>query len=101
MGSSQSSSSQDYKPQLSYYPNLDSRPLGDQDFKIVEQKHLDRILNGDFPDLFEDEDVEHVWIYICSLVIEEDAKIGATVLGSIAVAATALSFVPVVSKKHV
>ena len=95
---SQSSNSRDYQQQLGYYPNLDNRPVGVQDFLIVEQKHLDGILNGDFAYLFEDEDVEHVWIYCCSLRNEEGAKIGATVLGSIAGVATILSFVPVVSK---
>lgn len=99
MGSSQSSNSRDYKEQLGYYPNFDSRPIADQDYKIVEQKHLSKILNGGFSDLFEDEDVEHVWIYYCSLKNEEGAKIGATVLGSVAGAAVGLLFLPGISKK--
>lgn len=99
MGNSQSSNSRDYKQQLGYFPNFDSRPIKDQDYKIVEQRHLDRVLNDEFPDLFEDEAVEHVWIYTCSLNNEEGAKIGTTVLGSVAGVAGVLSFVPGISEK--
>ena len=99
MGSSQSSNNRDYKNQLGYYPNFDRRPIEDQDYIIVEQKHLGKILNGEFSNLFDDEDVEHVWIYYCPLRNEEGAKIGATVLGSVAGAAGILSFVPGISEK--
>lgn len=98
MGSSQSSNSQDYQQQLGYYPNFDSRPIGDQDFIIVEHKHLGQILQGQFSNLFEDEDVEHVWIYSCPLRNEEGAKIGTTTLGSVAGVSGILSFIPGISE---
>ncbi len=95
MGNSQSSSSpkcsnsRDYRPEIRYYPNFDSSPLRDQDFVIIEQKHFCQILRGDYP----------VWIYFCALKNEEGAKIGATVLGSVAGVAGVLSFVPVISER--
>ena len=98
MGGSQSSNSRDYKQQLGYYSNLDKRPLKDQNYIIVEQRHLQKILIGEFSTVFEDEDVEHVWIYHCALHNAEGAKIGATVLGSVSGVATVFSFVPVASK---
>ena len=103
MGASQSlnsdsTSSQGYKKELRYYPNFNSQPVRNQDFKVVEQKHLDNILKGGFSDLFEDEDVEYVWIYCCPLSNEEDAKIGTTSFGTVAAVAGVLSLVPVVSK---
>ena len=98
MGSSQSSNSKDYKQQLGYYPNFDSRHIEDQDFKIVHPRHLNLILSGNFFDLFEDEDVEQVWIYSCSLRNLEGARIGAVSLGSVAAGAGVLCLVPGASK---
>ena len=72
MGSSQSSSNLAsdggaYKHELYYYPQIEYGPVKDQDFFIVEPRHLQRILNGEFSEIFEDEEVEHVWIYFCYL----------------------------------
>lgn len=95
MGGSQSSgASGDYKKEIKYYNNFDSRPILDQDYLIVEPEHFSKILKGEYSDLFEDEDVEHVWIYYCPLGNLEGAKIGTTVLGSVAGVAGILSFVP-------
>lgn len=99
MGNSHSSNSRDYQQQLAYYPNFDSRPFQDQDYNIVEQKHLDKILAGEFLDLFEDEDVEYVWIYSCPLRNQECTRETAIASGSVAGVAGALSFVPGISKK--
>ena len=93
MGNSPSSNSEDYKKELRYYSNFDSRPIRSQDYKVVEQRHLTEILAGEFPDLFEDEDVEHVWIYRCPLTFEEGARIGQTVLTPVGVVFSCLSFV--------
>ena len=98
MGGSQSSNSRDYTQRLVYYSNLDRRPLKDQNYINVEQRHFRRILDGEFSTVFEDEDVEHVWIYHCALHNTEGAKIGATVFGSVFAVAFALSFVPFASK---
>ena len=77
----------------------------DQDYKVVEQKHLDMILSGKYSDLFEDEDVEHVWICYCHLKNIKPANASraffVTVAGASAVIATALLLSPLIGKKMI
>lgn len=99
MGSSQSSNSGDFEKVLAYCPYFDAnRPIQDQEWMLFKQEHLAKILNGDFPDIFEDEAVEHVWIYSCDLRSAEGARIGSMALASVATVAGVLTLIPGISK---
>lgn len=98
MGTSQSYFGQSYRPELRYFLNFDTRPWWNQDLRYVRQKHLGQIYNGEYQELFENEVVEHVWIYHCSLKSAEGAKLATTAMSSIAGVSFGLWYVPAVGK---
>lgn len=101
MGNSESSGRGSYVPILRYNPNFSSGSRQPQVIINIEGKHFLEILNGDFPELFEDEAVEYVSIYYCELRNSEEAKITTSVFGSIAAVSTGLSFVPIIGKETI
>lgn len=59
---------------------------------------LQKLLNGEFPELFEDEEILEVSIFQCPLWSMQGAIIGTTWLGSVAVVTAVLSLIERSSK---
>ena len=101
MGNSESANSGVYRKQILYYPKFDRRHFTLQNNIFVEHRDLEKILRGDYPELFENENVERVWIYSCPLEGKNDATGGTVMLSTFAGMATMLSFVPGISEEIV